>query len=65
MNGNPLQDPNNPPETDPDAYEHDDGRMCWFRPYWTGNIRDGHWKFAYWYRDEENKTWRYCGRNHG
>lgn len=55
--------PNQEPEYDSFIFVHnDDERACHYRPYWVGNVRDGHWEFDYWYRQDD--TWRYCGRDH-
>lgn len=60
MSGNPNIRPAMPVGT-VQKYTHGSGVECLYRPYWVGNIRDGHWKFAYWYWD--GKNWRYCGEH--
>jgi hypothetical protein len=62
MNAKTTENPNDRPAIPANAVSkvtHDDGRECLYRPYWTGNSRDGHWEFAYWYWTGD--SWRYCG----
>lgn len=61
MNEKRTNEPTIPPDVT--NYVHDDGSPCLYRPYWVGNVRDGHWQFAYWYADGE--YWRYCGIHNG
>jgi hypothetical protein len=53
-------DPNRPPGA---RYEHDDGRLCRWEPYWFGNPRDGHERWGYWFVGPDSLR-RWCGREH-
>jgi len=60
MNENPNRRPDIPAGVVV-QYRHKDGTECEYRPYWVGNIRDGHWEFGYWVWNGHG--WRYCGEH--